>query len=55
MQINLNVIVLLRDVFHVGLVIGLRLPEAQPKPNTADRRPITRPIWKTSRNDTFIN
>ena len=24
MQINLNVIVLLRDVFHVGLVIGLR-------------------------------
>ena len=30
-------------------------PEAQPKPNTADRGPITRPIWKTSRNDTFIN
>jgi hypothetical protein len=29
--------------------------EAQPKANTSDRGPIIRPIWKTSRNDTFIN
>ena len=38
-------IVLLRDVFHIGLVIGSR---------PADRGPITRPIWKTSRNDTLL-
>jgi hypothetical protein len=29
--------------------------EVQPNANTADRGPITRPIWKTSCNDTFIN
>ena len=38
-----NTIVLLRDVFHIGLVIVPR-PEAQPNANTADRGPITRPI-----------
>ena len=49
-------IVLLRDVFHIGLVIGPRPALlAQPNANTADRGPITRPIWKTSCNDTFIN
>jgi len=40
-------IVLLRDFFHIGLAIGRGLlywPEAPPKPNTADRGPITRPI-----------
>jgi hypothetical protein len=36
-----HIIVLLRDVFHIGSVIG---PEAQPKANTADRGPINRPI-----------
>ena len=35
-------IVLLRDVSHIGLVIGPR--EAQPNANTADRGPITTPI-----------
>ena len=46
----LHNIVLLRDVFHIGLVIGPRH-----QANTADRGPIARPILKTSRNDTFIN
>jgi hypothetical protein len=36
-----HIIVSLRDVFHIGLVIG---PEEQPKANTADRGPINRPI-----------
>ena len=38
-----NNIVLLRDVFHIGLVIDPR-PETQPNANTADRGPITSPI-----------
>jgi len=50
--------ILLRDHFCIGLVIGPRLvywPEATPKANTASRGPITRPIQKWSRNDIFIN
>jgi len=53
-----NNIVLLRDVFHIGLAIGpipAVLVWGEAKANTSDRGPITRPIWKTSRNDTFIN
>ena len=34
-------IVLLRDGFHIGLVIGSR---PAPQANTADRGPITSPI-----------
>ena len=44
----INNIVLLRDVFLIG-------PRPAVLAWAADRGPITRPIWKTSRNDTFIN
>jgi len=46
-----NIMVLLHDVFHIGLVIGPRSAvlawcAAQPNANTADWGPTTRPIWK---------
>ena len=56
--ITLCNIVLLRDVFHIGLVIGPRpavLAWGASEGQYINRGPITRPIWRTSRNDTFIN
>jgi len=47
-QVSLvNIMIVLRDDFHIGLIIGPRtavLAEAQPKVNITDRGPITRPI-----------
>ena len=45
--VNIMKLLLLRDDFHIGLIIGPRtavLAEAQPKVNITDRGPITRPI-----------
>ena len=45
------IIVLLRDVFHISLVIGPRSDVLAW--GAADLGPITRPIWKT-RNNNYI-
>ena len=47
---------LLRDDFHIGLVINPRVAVlARGEANTATLRLITRPIRKSSPNDIFIN
>jgi hypothetical protein len=58
--INLHSVVLLRDGFFFILTLllvrgMLNWTEAQPKANTVDRRPITRPLWNKSHNDACIN